>query len=88
MIFLLCDMFKIHKKGTDSSVPQATEKGLEPLLTESESAVLPITPFRIICRFIHQRTYIIILVSRQKSTYFFANLSLSKFILIYPADLS
>ena len=24
-----------------------TEKGLEPLLTESESAVLPITPFRI-----------------------------------------
>ena len=26
----------------------ATEKGLEPLLTESESAVLPITPFRII----------------------------------------
>ena len=27
---------------------QATEKGLEPLLTESESAVLPITPFRIV----------------------------------------
>ena len=26
----------------------ATEKGLEPLLTESESAVLPITPFRIV----------------------------------------
>ena len=32
------------KKGT-------TEKGLEPLLTESESAVLPITPFRIMCSF-------------------------------------
>lgn len=25
-----------------------TDRGLEPLLTESESAVLPITPFRII----------------------------------------
>ena len=42
------------KKGT-------TEKGLEPLLTESESAVLPITPFRIMCLFCFQRTYIIIL---------------------------
>ena len=37
-----------EKKGIlFSGFLSATEKGLEPLLTESESAVLPITPFRI-----------------------------------------
>ena len=37
----------------------ATEKGLEPLLTESESAVLPITPFRIICCPLSQATWLL-----------------------------
>ena len=45
-----------------------TGKGLEPLLTESESAVLPITPSRI--NFVSQRTNIIILISKIKSTLF------------------
>ena len=39
----------------------ATEKGLEPLLTESESAVLPITPFRITSCFVSVRRNIVII---------------------------
>ena len=61
--------FSANKKRTDfHRFFIATGKGLEPLLTESESAVLPITPFRIVS---FQRTYIIITSFRQKSTPFF-----------------
>ena len=46
------DAFRIQRpcQGT-------TEKGLEPLLTESESAVLPITPSRNIFRFSTNKYY-------------------------------
>ena len=39
--------YPVHQ-DTQRPCQGTTEKGLEPLLTESESAVLPITPFRII----------------------------------------
>ena len=41
-------IFKVYNsKRYGMSDSDSVSRGLEPLLTESESAVLPITPFRI-----------------------------------------